>query len=53
MAPLLLSVASRVPLVVPTATLPNLRLAGLTEAAEVTVSLFDFVMPLAAPEIVA
>ena len=51
--PLFLSVAVSVPLVVPTVTLPNVRLAGLTEAAGVTLSVFDFLMPLAVPEIVA
>ena len=50
--PLFVSVAVSVPLVVPTVTLPNFRLAGLTDAAGVTLSVFDFVMPLAVAEIV-
>jgi len=52
-APLFVSVAVSVPLVVPTFTLPNFRLAGLTDAAGVKLSVFDFVMPLAVAEIVA
>jgi hypothetical protein len=52
-APLFVRVAFCGPLVAPTLTLPNLRLVGLTAAATFTVSFFDFVMPLATPEIVA
>lgn len=51
--PLFVSVAVSVPLVVPTVTLPKFRLAGLTDAAGVTLSVFDFLMPLAVAEIVA
>ncbi len=51
--PLLVSVVLSIPLVVPTGTLTNLRLVGLTEAAGVTVSSFVLVMPLTVPEIVA
>jgi len=52
-APLLVKMAFSGALVVPTGTLPNLRLVGLTEAATFTVSFFDLVMLLAVPEIVA
>ena len=49
-APLFVSVAVSLPLVVPTFTLPNSRLAGLTDAAGVTVSVLDFLMPFAVPD---
>ena len=51
-APLLLSVVVRVPLVVPTATLPNESDVGLTPAATVKLRARDLLMPLALPEIV-
>ena len=41
------------PLVVLITTFANLRLVGLTDAAGVTVSVFDFVIPFAVAEIVA
>jgi len=52
-APLLVRVAFSGALVVPTVTLPNPRRVVLTTAATLTVSLFDLVMSLAVPEIVA
>ena len=48
--PLLVSVAARAPLVAPTGTVPNLRLVGLTDAAGVTINVFDFLMPFAVPD---
>lgn len=48
--PLFVSEAFSVPLVVPTATLPNFRLDGLTDAAGVTLSVLDLVMALAVAE---
>ena len=47
--PLLVSVAARGLLVAPTGTVPNLRVAGLTNEAGVTVNVLDFVMPFAVP----
>jgi hypothetical protein len=48
--PLFVTVVTRGPAVAPTATLPNLRLVGLTDAAGVTVNVLDFLMPFAVPE---
>jgi hypothetical protein len=52
-APLFVSVAFSAALVVPTVTLPNLRLVGLTDAAGVRVNTFDLLTPLVVAEIVA
>lgn len=52
-APLFVNVALKGSLVVPTGTLPNRRLVGLTDAATFTVSFFDLVRPFAVPAIVA
>jgi hypothetical protein len=51
-APLLLSVVVFVPLIVPTATLPNGSEVGLTLAATVKLRARALLMPLALPEIV-
>ena len=48
--PLLVSVAVRGPPVVPTGTVPNVRLVGLTNEAGVTVKVLDFLIPFAVPE---
>jgi len=52
-APRFVRVAFSVALVVPTFTFPNPRRVELTAAATFTVSLFDLVLSLAVPEIVA
>ena len=52
-APLFATVAFSGPPVVPTATLPNLKLVGLTAAATFTVSFLTLAMLFAEPEIVA
>lgn len=52
-APLLLRVVTSGARVVPVATLPNMRLLVLTDAATFTVSLFDSPVPFAVPDIVA
>ena len=48
--PLFVTVVTSGPAVAPTATLPNLRLVGLTDADGVTVNVLDFLMPFAVPE---
>ena len=48
--PLLVSVAARGPLVVPTGTVPKLRLVGATNDAGVTVNVPDFLPPFAVPD---
>ena len=51
--PLLVSVAARGPLVAPTGTVPNWRLAGLTNEAGVTVNVLAFLMPFAVADMEA
>ena len=48
--PLFVTLVTSGPAVAPTATLPNLRLVGLTDADGITVNVLDFLMPFAVPE---